>query len=389
MSCSFGNGTGDFVSIEISVISSAPQDLEKVLRGGGMRVTSAGHTDLLHLVQPGKKTPAVLVLDVRDQSGLPPALPLLKRDHPGTGVVIVAAKLDPALMLEAMRAGVSEWVTSPVEPTELLAAVQRVAGTTVEPKGEVFAVLGGKGGVGATTVAVNVATTLSQIGSTLLIDLHPSCGEAALFLGCETKFSLADALENTHRLDAAFLKGLVVKSKVGPDLLAAPDRAVGPQMDDQRIRMVVEVASRCYRYVVLDVPRTSVLEQTLGAATSITVVATQELAAIRGAGRMAAVLRQRHGAPRVKVVINRFDKAAEIASEDLEHAVGGRVGFKFPSNYRLAIDAVNKGRPVVVDNHNKLAAAFASYARSLAQVSAPAGPADRSAGLFGRFTVRR
>lgn len=378
------------MSIEISIISAAAQDLEKALRGGGMRVTTGGHTDLLHLVQPGKKAPTVLVFDVRDQSGLPPALALLKREHPNTGVVIVAAKLDPALMLEAMRAGVTEWVSSPVEASELLAAVQRVAGSTVEhAKGDVFAVIGGKGGVGATTVAVNVATALSQIGSTLLIDLHPSCGDAALFLGCDAKFSLADALENTHRLDAAFLKGLVVKSKVGPDLLAAPDRALAPQLDDQRIRMVVDVAARSYRYVVVDVARTATIEHTLGAASSITVVATQELAAIRGAGRMAAQLRQRLGSQRVKVVVNRFDKAAEIASEDLEHAVGGRVGFKFPSNYRLAIDAVNKGRPVVVDNHNKLAAAFASYARSLAQVSAPEAPADKSAGLFGRLTARR
>ena len=379
------------MAIDITIIGERAQDLEKPLRAAGLRATTAAQTDLLRVVQPGGNAPAVLVLDVRGGVGLPPALPLLKREHPTTGVVIVAAKLDPALMLEAMRAGVTEWVTAPIDERELVAAVQRVAGASTEQaKGEVFAIIGGKGGVGATTLAVNIATTLAKIGSTLLIDLHPCCGDAALFLGCDVKFSIIDAVENTHRLDEVLLKGIVVKTKSGPDLLASPERMTALRIDEQRMRQVVECAQRGYRYVVLDVPRWGAgLEQTLSLASTITIVATQDLAAIRGAARTAAAFRERHGASRVRVVINRYDTTAEIASHDLEHAVGSGVGFKFPSNYRLAIDALNKGRPVVVDNHNKLASAFASYARSLAQVSAPESNDERSAGLFGRFSVRR
>ena len=379
------------MSIDITIIGDLTQDLDKPLRAAGLRLTFASQNDLLRMVQPGAKAPKVIALDVRGAAGLPASLPVLKREHPTTGVVIIAAKLDPTLMLEAMRAGVTEWVTAPIDERELLAAVHRVAGLgTEQTKGEMFAVIGGKGGVGATTVAVNVATTLSKVGSTLLIDLHPACGDAALFLGCDVKHSIIDALENTHRLDENFLKGIVMKTKAGADLLASPERAGAIVIEEQRVRAVVECALRSYRYVVLDVPRSTVgFEQTLALASAITVVATQELAATRGAARMAAALRERHGAQRVRIVINRYDKTADIASSDLEHAVGGRVGFKFPSNYRLAIEALNKGRPVVVDNHNKLAAAFSSYARSLAQVSTPEPTEERSAGLFGRFSVRR
>jgi pilus assembly protein CpaE len=379
------------VSIDITIVGDASQDLDKPLRAAGMKVTNGSPADLMRMVQSGARTPAVIVLDVRGATGLPQFLPVLKREHPTTGVIIVAAKLDPALMLEAMRAGVTEWVSAPINDRELLAAVQRVAGTSGEQvKGEAFAILGGKGGVGATTVAVNVATALAKLGSTLLIDLHASCGDAALFLGCEPTFSMIDALENTHRLDQVFLKGIVVKTKAGLDLLASPERTAAIVIEEARIRAVVECALRCYRYVVLDVPRTTVgMDQALGLASVITVVATQELAAIRGAARTAAVLRQRHGAARVRIVVNRYEKSSEIASSDLEHAVGGSVGFKFPSNYRLAIDALNKGRPVVVDNHNKLAAAFATYAKSLAQVEVAEPSEERSSGLFGRFSGRR
>ena len=379
------------MSIDITIIGNDTQDLEQLLRHSGTRVTAVSSGDLLRIVQPGAKVPHVVVLDVRKQAGLPPALPLLKREHPATGVVIVAGQLDPALMLEAMRAGVTEWISAPVEERELMAAIKRVTTSAAEQtKGEVFAVIGGKGGVGATTVTVNVATALAKIGNTLLLDLHPSFGDAALFLGCEAKFSVFDALENTHRLDEVFLKSLVVKTAAGPDLLASPDRATTATLDEQRIRTVLDFVSRCYRYVVLDVPRSAIgMEHALAAASTITVVATQELAAIRGAGRMAAALRQRHGADRVRIVVNRYDKAAEIAADDLEHAVGGRVGFKFPSDYRLAIDALNKGRPLVVDNHNKLAGAFVSYARSLARVVNPEPETERSGSLFGRFSGRR
>ncbi len=248
--------------------------------------------------------------------------------------------------------------------------------------------------MGATTLAVNIATTLASVGKapTLLIDLHPSFGDAALFLGAEPTFSLADALENSHRLDEAYLKGIVAKTKAGPDLLASPDRPLSSPIDPRRLRTVVECVARCYRFVVLDVPRTdAALAETLDLATTITVVATQELAAIRAAGRTSAALRQRYGAERIRVVVNRYDRAAELGSEDLERAVGGRVGHLFPSNYRLAIDALNKGRPLVVDNHNKLASSFAAYARSLSGSTRTdaSAKAEVPQGLLGRLTGRR
>jgi pilus assembly protein CpaE len=357
-----------------------------------MQISSGSATDLLRMVQPAAKCPAVIVLDVRKRPELPAALPILKKEHPTTGVVIVADKLDPALMLEAMRAGVGEWVVDPVKQSELVAAVERAGGNTTRSAAEVIAVVGAKGGVGATTIAVNIATTLSSVsdGRTLLVDLHPACGDAALFLGVDPNFSMTDALENTHRLDEAFLRGIVVKTPAGPDLLASPDRAFPTPIDPKKIRTVLEFASRSYRYVVLDIPRSEgSLDDALNLAGSITVVTTQELSAIRSGARMAAAFRQRHGSARVHVVVNRYDHAAEIGSEDLERAVGGRIGHKFPSNYRLAIAALNKGRPIVVDNHNKLASSFAAYARSLTKTAVKdATPVDRSTGFFGRLTGR-
>jgi Flp pilus assembly CpaE family ATPase len=124
-------------------------------------------------------------------------------------------------------------------------------------------------------------------------------------------------------------------------------------------------------------------------ATTIVVVANQELSTVRGASRMAAALRQRYGKDRVTVVVSRFDSVAEIGRKEIERVMGGPIAQVFPSDYRLALGALNIGRPLVLDNHNKLAASFASFARGLATNGRAEPKGDqRPSGLFSRFTSR-
>jgi pilus assembly protein CpaE len=264
---------------------------------------------------------------------------------------------------------------------------------TPAARGQVFAIVGAKGGVGATTVAVNVATSLakSAADSTLLIDLNVACGDAAVFVGSEPRFSVMDALENVHRLDTAFFNGLIVRSKSGLDLLGASGRPVTGGYDPQRIRTLLDFASLSYRYTVLDVPRSDTIAlDSLEAATKIVLVVNQELATVRNAGRMAATLRQRYGQSRLSVVLTRTDRRAEIGHEDVERTLGVELKYTFPSDYRLALQAMNKGRPLVLDNHNELSGAFISFAQDLAGIPRPDKNAKVGTGsLFGRLAPKR
>src|SRR5687768_15691041 len=93
---------------------------------------------LMGLSQSGAPQPDVLVVDLRDERQLPPAVAQLKRQHPTTGVLLVVSQLDPALMLEAMRAGVNECVTHPIALSELQGAVKRLVKNLVPTtRGEV------------------------------------------------------------------------------------------------------------------------------------------------------------------------------------------------------------------------------------------------------------
>lgn len=362
------------MGLSITLVGASDRQLEELLRGPNVRLKSLAVADLLALAQPTASQPDVVIVDLRESGSLPPTLTTLKRQHPTTGVVIVAARMDPVLMLEAMRAGVNEWVADPLTAAELNAAIERVGATarSSSVQGQVFAFVGAKGGVGTTTIAVNVATALAQAMEderTLLMDFHLSYGDAAVFLGAAPRFSVADALENTHRLDEAFFESLVVPSKsTGVHLLASAERAVGT-VDMRRISTLLQFAATHYRYTFLDVPRSeaTVLDSLEGVA-SILIVANQELATVRNAGRIAATLRQRYGKDRVKIVISRYDKQAEIDNEDVERVVGSPVKYTVPSDYRAALNSLNKGRPLTLDKDSKLTQAFQSMAFDLAGI---------------------
>jgi pilus assembly protein CpaE len=381
------------VTADVVIVGAKDRELERLLGALNLRASAIAVAELGTLAHAASRQPDVVVIDLRGGQPLPAAVSALKRQHPTTPVLLVTSTLDPTVVLDAMRAGVNECVAEPLQPAELETAVTRLL-VHKQPaaSGQVFAFIGAKGGVGTTTAAVNVATELSRAAPnrTLLIDLHLAHGDAAVFLGVEPRFSVIDALDNIHRFDDAFFKGLVAPSPAGPHLLASSDRQLAQTSSVQRVRSLVEFATQLYRYVVLDVPRSDAAAlDALDQASRIVVVANQELATVRNASRIAAALRQRYGQDRITVIVNRVDSHAEIGRDDVEKVVGTRVVHLVPSDYRMALRALNKGRPLALDNHNKLAASFRELARDLAGV-APARPAaPESSGLFGLLKGRR
>lgn len=373
---------------QVAVLSQDSR-IEEALRATGFR-TSAVPAGGLSSVTRTDQPVAALVVDVRGQQVLPTGLAAFSRQHPQTGIVVVVSALDPRLMLEAMRAGASECVPEPLTPQALEEAVRRViVQGDPEPAGRVIAFVGAKGGVGATTIAANTAAALARTvtGDVLLVDLHIGAGDAALFLGAEPRFSVLDAAENVHRLDTSYLKGIVEKTKSGVDVLGTADRVPQGPMDAQRLRKVIEIASHTYRFTVLDVPRADRMAlDALDAAASIVVVASQDVSALRSAGRLAHALRTRYGKPRVRAVISRLDRNAEIAHADVERVIGDAVSHEVPSDYRAAVEALNAGRPVVLGD-GRLAESLRALAAVLGGMSKPTK--ERPAGMLGRLVFRK
>ena len=376
----------------LTILGSRNSQLEELARASGRLSTVTWVANLSALIDTKASQPDLLLVDVRSSGQVPVELATLKRQHPTTNVVLLASALDPTLMLEGMRAGVNEYLAEPLRQAEFDAAIARLLGQRAQVTGgPVFAFVGAKGGVGTTTTAVNVATVLTKLSKspTLLVDLHLAYGDAAVFLGADARFSLLDALENLHRLDAEFLKSLVVKTMSGVELLASADRPATRVVDLRRLGSVVQLAASQYVHTVLDVPRSDMtVLDSLDHVAHLVVVANQELATVRNAGRMAAALRSRYPNTHVSTVINRRDGHAEIGQRDVEKAVGGSVTHQFPNDYRRALTAMHKGRPLALDNHNQLSASLTALARELAGLEHE--KAERaSGGLKGFLAGRR
>lgn len=378
------------MSIRLVIVEGSDQHLSALAKSSGL--TPAATLPMGDLALADRHgAPEVLVVDLRGETGFPAAIATLKRRHPLMGIVMVASELDPLVMLEAMRAGVNELVTDPATAEELRSAITRVAGRVAPAPatGRVLGFVGAKGGVGTTTLAVNVAAALSQDhpGQVLMVDLHVAAhGDVALLFGVEPRFSIVDALENIHRLDEAFLKTLVVKSRSGTDVLASPERPSLRAPEAEQVRLLIERLAACYAFVVLDVPRTDLgIIDALEPITAMTLVVNQELPTVRRAAQVAALLRQRYGKDRVAAVVSRYDSRADIGQEDIERVVGLPVWAILPSDYRKAIASANIGRPLVSDNHSRLAGAVLKFAHRLVGEAMPSRqtrPAGRLGGFF-------
>ena len=371
----------------VAIVSPDPR-LEELLKPSGLQLARVESDASLN--HGSGKAPSVVLFDVRGKSQLPPAVTAYRRACPESAVVLVASSLDPRLMLEAMRAGVTECVAEPLASASLEEAIRRVlvdAGPSTT--GQVFAFLGAKGGIGTTTLAVNTAATLARVadGDVLMADLHLANGDAGIFLSAEPRYSVVDALENIARMDDALLRSLVVRTGSSVDLLASSDRTLVAGVDARRMRELIEFTARRYRYVVLDVPRSDMASlDALESVTTLVVVASQEMAALKSAARMAETLKQRYGATRVRVVVNRFDKKSEIGQADVERVVGLPVDTLIPSDYRAAIDAMNHGRPIAGNADQSLGRAFRSFATELAGV---VKQRQESSTMFARLAWRR
>jgi pilus assembly protein CpaE len=371
---------------QVAIVSSDPK-VEELLKPSGL--TTSRHARESWSPSSLESAPAALLLDVRGLPQLPAALTLFRRDYASTPVVLITSSLDGQLMLEAMRAGASECVVEPLTSQAMDAALRRVIKDTSSTDCQVFAFVGAKGGVGTTTLAVNTATALAKNakGEVLLIDLHHSHGDAAVFVGASPRFSVLDALENSHRLDDALFRSLVEHTKSGIDLLASSDRVLHASADTARTRGLIEFVARRYRYVVLDVPRSDVsVLDALESVTSIVVVGSQEIGALKSAARMTQTFSHRYGSSRLRFIVNRFDRVAEIGQPEIEKAVGMSVTV-LPSDYRAAVDALNAGKPIVSEKETRLGRAFRSFAAELAGVAKPAR--EGRGGMLARLALRR
>lgn len=261
-------------------------------------------------------------------------------------------------------------------------------------RSSVLSFFGAKGGAGTTTLAVNSAIEIARLSNrpTLIVDLHQFLGEVALFLGVRPRFTLLDALDNLHRIDADFLRELVVRHKSGLDILAGSEQVERPAAHDAAtLEQLLQVLIRTYDFIILDAGSliSSCADVAVYAADTIYLVANPDVPSIRNTQRMVDRMCQL-GAnkERLRVILNRMSEQHLIAPKQIETAIGQSIHQAFPSDYSTVSAALNSGVPLTLSNHSELAAQFSRFTREIVGVSTDPeriDPSKRRGHFLGLF----
>ena len=202
-------------------------------------------------------------------------------------------------IIELLRANVHDFLRQPLSATELRAVLDRLlsrpSAVAPEAHGRVVSFLANKGGVGKSTLAVNVACGLAlrHPEEVLLIDASLQGGTCALMLDLKATTSIVDAIRERDRLDATLLRHLTLKHESGVRLLAAPaDALEGADVDDESIARILHLARRSFKYVIVDTfPMIDSVVTTILDLTDVAFVVVQGLApAVAGTARLLPVL---------------------------------------------------------------------------------------------------
>ncbi len=343
--------------------------------------------------------PDLVVVDIRGE-GAPglPALERLRAKWSAVSIFAVAGSSEPEVILQAMRAGANEFFAWPTAeenaPSSMEdgfhGALRRIAERLAATRGDdtsasrTFAFFGAKGGTGTTTLAVNCGAELARLTKkpTIIIDLNPFLGEVALFLGVRPRFTLLDAADNLHRLDAEFLGELVATHTSGLDILAGSDTVDRPNGQDAgALEELVQWLGRSYEFVVIDAGHLTnpCAEVAVNAADSIFLVANPDIPSIRNTQRVADRMEQMGaGKDRLRILLNRTTEQQIIAPKQIEDAIGHPIHHTFRSDYATVSAALNAGVPVALGNGSVLATQFVQFTRALTDL--PAAVEDSTAG---------
>ena len=243
--------------------------------------------------------------------------------EPGVTVIAIGDRNDIGLYRDLVQAGVSEYVVKPITPQLLAKALSPqptpVEGIPVSRKlGKMVAFVGARGGVGTTTLAINLAWYLAdrQKRRVLLLDLDLQTGDCALTLNVTPTPGLSDALANPLRIDSVFLERAMTTHSERLFVLSAeePLRAE-VNFPAEAVDTLIGVLRTQFHYIIVDVPRLpgAPYRRSLDMADIRVIVADQTLRSVRDAVRLQAALREGSAAHRNLLAVNRNGEGGRYA----------------------------------------------------------------------------
>jgi pilus assembly protein CpaE len=277
-------------------------------------------------------------------------------------IFLTSPHLEPDLLLQALRAGIKEFFGQPIQREEvrngLLKYRERKEGLKQgggeKKKGKIINIIGSKGGVGTTTIAVNVATSLCDFNgspSVALIDMNLFFGQIPVFLNIESSFNWGEVVRNITRVDATYLMSILSKHHSGVHVLPAPST-----LDDvyeatpEIIERLLGFMRNVFDFILIDGGQRldDVSLKILEMSDTVLLVAVLDLPCLTNAKRLLWTFQKLGFPPKeaVRMIVNRYQKKSAISLKEAEQAVGEEIRWLLPNDSPVTMSAINQGKPI-------------------------------------------
>lgn len=279
---------------------------------------------------------------------------------PNCTILVTSSSTDGNLILQTMRAGAKEFLTHPVKPEDLATALQRVSRQRFGATGgsargcKVIAVTGATGGVGSTSLAVNLGCALAadKSHSVALLDLDLTLGDADVFLDAIPEYTLSDVAQNVSRLDLTLLKRSLTKHDSGLYLLPRPvqlEEARTITVDD--LTRVIGLLKATFTHLVMDTSKSfsDIDMLALAEADFILFVTQLDLPCLRNVVRLLTSFKELGKFDeKVRIVVNRVGyDMGQISLKKAQETVGREIFWQIPNDYRVMVEVRNNGIPLI------------------------------------------
>ncbi len=343
---------------------------------------------------------ALVALDSDTAKGLA-LVARISQELPDCNVLVISSSTEGSLILQAMRNGAKEFLGLPLKIEDVLTALDRIRQTQLARTGEgqvracqVITVAGASGGVGCTSLAVNLGCILArdEHNSVAVIDLDFALGDSDVWLDIIPDYTIQDVAENITRLDYSLLKRSLTQHDCGLYLLPRP-----VQLDDnvkitgEQLKRVVALLKTSFTHLVIDTSKSlGALDMAaLQSADKVLLVTQLNLPCLRNVVRLMQYFEKAEGlAEKIRIVVNRVGlEDTQISLNKALETIGREIAWQIPNDFATMVEARNNGVPLLMQAPKaKLTRAIEQIAGQLSQ--APAAPAESDEkkprkGLFG------
>jgi len=324
--------------------------------------------------------PDIVLMDINlpDIDGIT-ATEQISREAPGTAVVMMSIQGEPDYLRRSMLAGARNFLIKPFTSDDLTTVIRQVhAIEATRPRGrvvvpdvveefhadtsseqhnaKVFAVYSPKGGVGCTSIAVNLAIAVKQLtnAKVALVDASLLFGDVGVLLNLPDSKNIYDLVRLADQLDPQVINGTMVQHSSGVSVLLAPPKPeLSEQVTADVMKRVLETLITMFDYIVVDTYPSfgDTILAVLDTADKILLIMTLEMPVIKNVRLFLDVAEAlKYPKEKVALVVNRFDRNQSIKPEDVEQSVKHAVDYHVAGNGVLVTLSINQGVPYVVNS---------------------------------------